>query len=161
MRNGGSYIPVFTVVSPNFSDLDLSHFCGETVSSRKLKRNFLLNSENTHTHLPLFWGILSFTVRTFLQYYTKRKGDPTLVHIIQLFGQLLSDIWFIWQGRADIEWSISWAQYRFSLPNKSDIGQAADETTVLLFPHRMLILLVIRGNYFKSQTSSSCTTVQK
>ena len=36
------------------------------------------------------------------------------------------------------------------LPNKSDIGQAADQTTVLLFPPRMLILLIIRDNYFKS-----------
>ena len=40
------------------------------------------------------------------------------------------------------------------LPNKSDTGsdtgQAADQTTVLLFPPRMLSLLIIRGNYFKS-----------
>ena len=35
--------------------------------------------------------------------------------IIQLFGRLLSDIWFIWQGRADIGRSVSWAQYQFSL----------------------------------------------
>ena len=46
------------------------------------------------------------------------------------------------------------------LPNKSDIGQAADQTTVLLFPPRKLILLVIRGNNFKSLTSPSCTTDQ-
>ena len=39
----------------------------------------------------------------------------------------------------------------FPLPNKSDIGKAPDQTTVLLFPPRMLILLVIRGSsYFKS-----------
>ena len=36
------------------------------------------------------------------------------------------------------------------LPNKSNIGQAADRTTVLLFLPRVLILLVIRGNHFKS-----------
>ena len=36
------------------------------------------------------------------------------------------------------------------LPNKSDIGQAADQTTVLLFQPRMLILLIRRVNYFKS-----------
>ena len=36
------------------------------------------------------------------------------------------------------------------LPNKSDIGQAADQTTVLLFPPRILIFLIIRVNYFKS-----------
>ena len=46
------------------------------------------------------------------------------------------------------------------LPNKSDIRQAADQTTVLLFPPRKLILLVIRGNNFKSLTSPSCTTDQ-
>ena len=40
------------------------------------------------------------------------------------------------------------------LPNKSDIGQAADQTTVLLFLSRKLILLVIRGNNFMSLTSS-------
>ena len=38
----------------------------------------------------------------------------------------------------------------FPLPNKSDIGQAADQTTVLLFPSRMLSLLLIRDYYFKS-----------
>ena len=38
----------------------------------------------------------------------------------------------------------------FLLPNKSDIGQAADQTTVLLFPPRMLILLVIRDYCFES-----------
>ena len=48
-----------------------------------------------------------------------------------------------------------------SLPNKSDIGQAADQTTVLLFPPRMLILPIIQGNYFKSLTSPSCTIEQK
>ena len=37
------------------------------------------------------------------------------------------------------------------LPNKSDIGQAADQTTVLLFPTRITILLLTIGfNYFKS-----------
>ena len=36
------------------------------------------------------------------------------------------------------------------LPNKSDIGQAADQTTVLLFPPRISILLTIGFNYFKS-----------
>ena len=36
------------------------------------------------------------------------------------------------------------------LPNKSDIGQAADQTAVLLFPPRILVLLIIRVNYFKS-----------
>ena len=44
--------------------------------------------------------------------------------------------------------------------NKLDIGQAADQTTVLLFQPRKLILLVIRGNNFKSLTSPSCTTDQ-
>ena len=36
------------------------------------------------------------------------------------------------------------------LPNKSDIGQAADQTTVLLFPPRISILLRIGFNYLKS-----------
>ena len=84
------------------------------------------------------------------------------INTIQLFGRLVSDIWFIWQGRADTGRSVSWAQYRISLanyaspnigsplPNKSDIGQAADQTTVLLFSPRILILLVIKGNYYKS-----------
>ena len=36
------------------------------------------------------------------------------------------------------------------LPNKSDIKQAADQTTVLLFPLRVSILLIIGGDYFKS-----------
>ena len=38
----------------------------------------------------------------------------------------------------------------FPLPNKSDIGQAADQTTVLLFRPRISILLTIGFNYFKS-----------
>ena len=37
------------------------------------------------------------------------------------------------------------------LPKKSDIGQAADQTTVLLFPSRISILLTIGFNYFKSR----------
>ena len=36
------------------------------------------------------------------------------------------------------------------LLNKSDIGQAADQTTVLLFLPRISILLTIRFNYFKN-----------
>ena len=36
------------------------------------------------------------------------------------------------------------------LPNKSDIGQAADQTTALLFPPRISILLTIGFSYFKS-----------
>ena len=36
------------------------------------------------------------------------------------------------------------------LPNKSGIGQAADQITVLLFPPRISILLTIGFNYFKS-----------
>ena len=36
------------------------------------------------------------------------------------------------------------------LSNKSDIGQAANQTTVLLFLPRISILLTIRFNYFKS-----------
>ena len=39
------------------------------------------------------------------------------------------------------------------LPNKSDIGQAVDQTTVLLFPPRILVyvsLTIIRDNYFKN-----------
>ena len=39
------------------------------------------------------------------------------------------------------------------LPNKSDIGQAVDQTTVLLFPPRILVyvsLIIMRNNYFKS-----------
>ena len=36
------------------------------------------------------------------------------------------------------------------LPNKSDMGQAADQTIVLLFPPRISILLTIGFNYFKS-----------
>ena len=36
------------------------------------------------------------------------------------------------------------------LPNKSDIRQAADQTTVFLFPPRMLIFPIITGYYFKS-----------
>ena len=38
----------------------------------------------------------------------------------------------------------------YPLPNKSDIGQAVDQTTVLLFPPRISILLTIGFNYFKS-----------
>ena len=40
-------------------------------------------------------------------------------------------------------------------PNKSDIGQAADQTTVLLFLPRILILLIIRVNYFNSSIMHS------
>ena len=34
------------------------------------------------------------------------------------------------------------------LPNKSDIGQAADQTTVLLFPSRTLILIIKRQLFY-------------
>ena len=39
------------------------------------------------------------------------------------------------------------------LPNKSDIGQATDQTTVLLFPPRILVyvsLTIMRSNYIKT-----------
>ena len=39
---------------------------------------------------------------------------PRMHNMLQLFGQLLSNIWFIWQGRADTGQSLSWAQYGFS-----------------------------------------------
>ena len=51
-----------------------------------------------------------------------------------------------------------WAKRKLSpilspLPNKSDIGQAADQTTVLLFPPRILVyvsLTIMRSNYVKT-----------
>ena len=49
----------------------------------------------------------------------------------------------------------------FPLPNKSDIGQAADQTTVLLFPPKILTLLTIGGNYFKSYINPSSIIEEK
>ena len=86
-------------------------------------------------------------------FYSNQLSNQLEVNNIQLFGWLLSNIWFIWQGRADIGRSVSWAQYLSLLPNKSDIGQAADQTTLLLFPPRILVyvsLTIMRSNYVKT-----------
>ena len=45
------------------------------------------------------------------------------------------------------------AQYLSPLPNTSDIGQAADQTTVLSFPPRILVyvsLTIMKSNYIKT-----------
>ena len=44
------------------------------------------------------------------------------------------------------------------LPDRSDITQAADQSTVLLFPPRMLISIIIKGNYRAQLRKSGCNS---
>ena len=80
-------------------------------------------------------------------------GVPYKRNIIQLFGQLLSDIWFIWQGRADIGRSVSRAQYLLSLAKKIRYWTSSWPNNCFIIPAQNLSyvsLTIMRNNYFKN-----------
>ena len=78
-----------------------------------------------------------------------------LLFVVILYSYLvgccpISDLF----GKESRYWAkLTLSQYLSLLPNKSDIGQAADQTTVLLFPPRILVyvsLTIMRSNYIKT-----------